>query len=168
MSEDADNEDNDEPEDQVIVEPEHIHEAKMRVYVAEKEQLINMGWKVTMKTSDQGINVGSKVMTKASSNSHQGAVVGRSDDDKRWIVLFDDMDGVLEEKAPQSLKLVDRNDNFYEWKLVAESNPPDGIIEDYDEIGIIGFDFDQFAKPSVSKQNTNYQTPYLKLLMHLK
>ena len=72
-------------------------------------------------------------------------------------------------QKPQALKLLNQNNDVYVWKLTANSNPTNGLVTltEYDEIGVVGFDFDHFCQDNLLKSNTSYHFPYLKLLMHL-
>jgi hypothetical protein len=72
--------------------------------------------------------------------------------------------------APQSLKVADEagiNENeAYEWTIVQGFHPEESL-EEYTELGLIGFDFAQFAKECLSLKNTHYGFPFLKLLQKL-
>jgi len=127
------------------------------------------------KQSSGGITVGTRVETRRQPR-RPGIVVGKSADGTKWKVRFDDtLNDTLddeevepEEKTSQQLvKLAGSNNGDYVWTLVADSEPDDPPIE-YNIVGIAEFDFQEHFDPvKLSKENTNYDFPYLKLLEHL-
>ena len=160
------NENGDDVEElQVEIEPEEIYAAKHRVYVREKADLLNRGHAVVKKPSDEGIHIGSHVQTKRVRERQFGKVVGRSSDDKDWMVLWQGSSQPVQINFKFLMRAIPEEDNTpYVWNLISESVPVGVEPEEYGDIGLTNFSFDQFSAASKAQDDMQEEHPYQRLL----
>jgi hypothetical protein len=157
---------------EIDLEPEDIHKAKWQLYLQNKEELLADGWIITKKATEGGISVGATVQTKARANRREGVVVAQTEADingkKKWLVMFGN-DEEPTPMTPQTLKLLERNEDAYVWTLVEDSEPSENAPapEEYldTSCGLVGFNFPEAFKPPTDTDL--YRRPYLKLLQKM-
>ncbi|KAL3913371.1 MAG: hypothetical protein SGARI_000690, partial [Bacillariaceae sp.] len=153
-----------------IEKDEVKHKAKWETYLQEKEQLIDEGYTVIKKPPKQeGIGVGSKVAERFNLKRN-GVVV---DDDRedggrpRWAVLFDDT-VTVERNVPSTGLGIVKDKREFKWKVVRDSIADNPVV-DYQQHGVVGFDFAAKFESSKfqSEDSPGYDYPFLSLLQHL-
>ena len=153
------------------LESDEEYRLKEMYYKVKKAQLIKEKWSVTVKADRLKMGVGSTVRFRKESDSRIGTIIAKADDNVKWIVKFDD-DDFPETLAYQSLQLVDdlaEETGEYVWRILDESVPTkdDPKPAEYKDVGVTDFHFGMMADDETSKENSDYQLPYLKLLIHL-
>ena len=164
------NESGDSVEEEAIeIEPEDVYQAKHRIYLQEKAALLAEGRTYEKKPSDEGINIGSRVQTKRRRDRQFGRVVGRSDDNKDWMVLWQGAADPVQINFKFLQRSISAEMNIpYIWKIVEDSVPDqDSETVEYGDIGLAEFDFSCFSSERTSKDNPAYDGPYLQLLQKL-
>jgi hypothetical protein len=153
----------------IEIEPEDVYQTKQRIYIEEKAALLARGCSYEKKPSDEGINIGSLVHTKSRKDRKFGRIVGRSENDKDWMVLWQHEN----EPVPHNFKFLQRSispeaNTPYVWKMIQDVIPTGSLTaQEYGDIGVTDFRFGLFNPESTSKDNPNYDEPYLQLLQKL-
>ncbi|CAB9530215.1 unknown protein [Seminavis robusta] len=156
-----------EPSDERDFEKEEEHRLKMEIYKAEKKALLDEEWSVDKQPEKPPLQIGSIVETRGK-NAKRGKIVDQKPDKSKWIVRFNNSQRLVE-KSSQMLVQVWEVPS-YTWKIVEDSEPDDETeIQEYDVVGLCGFDFKQFSDEVVEEtiDTADYAYPYLKLLQTL-
>jgi hypothetical protein len=152
-----------ESEDERDFEFEEEHRQKKLLYDAEKARLLSDKWSVAMDPDKPAFGPGARVYTKGR-NRRNGTIDRRDPDGVKWLVNFTDSQG-LEVASFQALVL-DWTPTPYVWNIV-EKSEPNKVAEKYRDVGLIGFDFDEFDAEKSAKKSPTYRYPYLRLLQKL-
>ncbi|CAB9529943.1 unknown protein [Seminavis robusta] len=155
-----------EPADERDFEHEEEHRRKTEIYNAEKKRLLEEEWSVDLVPDKPPLQCGSIVKGRGKS-ARQGKIVERSPDGTKWMVRFDGSQQLVE-KSSQGLTQVWEPEPYI-WNIVKDSEPEEEELEEYNIVGLIGFDFNKFERGRIADTlNTlEYEYPYLKLLQTL-
>ena len=109
------------------------------------------------------------MQTKQRRERQIGRVVGRSADDKDWMVLWQGCSTPVQINFKFLMRAISEEQNVpYVWKVIPESVPQDEEeAQEYSDIGVTQFSFEQFSSASTSKHNPDYGRPYQCLLEKL-
>lgn len=154
--------------------------ARTKRYMEEKEDLVNRAVEYVKVVQPKGLEVGALVETRkkdATTNEPERGIIEEKVWDEKgsgapwgkkkysWRVRLNSG----EEKNYTSHQLK-RQDNEgtkkYVWKVVND-HYPDEYHHNYDEEGVIGFDFAKFFENSIDVDSKDYTYPFAKLFQHL-
>lgn len=153
------------------LEPKHRLRWKKKRYERDLAALKKAKWTVDKTAADdKKIRVGVIVKTRKKPH-YQGEVISEVDKNVwrvRLTIGRQTQESIL--KSTQ-LKVCDDSqavDAVYTWRIVDDVVPEaESISKEYDDIGLIGFDFHKFDFERVSTDNPQYEFPYLELLQYL-
>ena len=158
------------------LERRDVYRVKHQKYVARKKQLVDENWKVHLEAPKRnGIEIGDLVYKKVNGstiNRHYGVVVGKHPDSVHgnplWNVQFDGENHVEQAlSGGNQIRLIHDNRAFT-WQIVDGDTKPDNPVEEFQDVGVIGFDFQQsFSAANLSIDNEQYDFPFMRLLLHL-
>ena len=139
---------------------------KWNRYKAERASLVRDGFILQGKPAkQQGIDIGRRV--KMRRGDRKGYVVERDGESPPvWSIRFDDMPNNIESGIPSTILTSIKDKRIFTWKCVEDSFPDDPIHE-FQDHGVVGFDFEKFDPEKLSLDNKDYDFPYLRLLIHL-
>ena len=137
---------------------------KWNKYKAERASLVRDGLILQGKPAkQQGIDIDRRV--KMRRGDRKGYVVEK-DGERMWSVRFDNAPNTIENGIPSTSLNIIKDKRILEWKCIEDSFPDDPIHE-FQDHGVVGFDFERFDKEKLSLDNEDYDFPYLRLLIHL-
>ena len=155
------------------IESGQEHRRRYERYITRKNQLIDENWTVDIAASTENcIEIGDRVRENKQHNPRFGVVTGKHPDSvpgtPLWNVLFDGDD-------EETLGLTGRNDlrkihdnRVFKWQIVDGDIAPDNPVEEFGQVGVIGFDFHKsFSASNLSTINQQYDFPFMRLLIHL-
>ena len=155
------------------IESREEHRNRYTNYINRKKQLIEENWTVTLEPpSENGIDIGDRVRENKRNNPRFGIVVEKHPDSipgtPLWNVLFDgDEEETLALTGRNDLRKIYDNRSFT-WQIVDGDTVPDNLVEEFESVGVVGFDFRQsFAHSNLSTTNQRYDFPFLRLLIHM-
>lgn len=155
----------------VGLEPKQRRKWKQARYVKDKKELLESDYTVEVKASDnKKLRVGVQVQTRARPH-YEGEIiqeVGKSQWKVRLTVGHQEEERTLKS---QQLKVLDDSEgggDSWTWKIVEDHVPDPAMLStEYSEIGLIGFDFEDFDIEKTSYGATSYDFPYLRLMQTL-
>lgn len=152
---------------QAVEQADDKYTERFNKYLAERESLVQSGLTISVKASKKkSIEIGARIKVRNGPFRGKEGLVVKKDAERLWGVKFDDeLDAIYSNISSSSLTLV-HDKRIFKWKCVDESFPVEPIQE-FRDVGVVGFNFNQFAEHKLSIDNDDYEFPYLKLLIHL-
>ena len=155
------------------LESRQVYRRQYEAYINRKKKLVEENWTVCIEPpSENGIDIGDRVRENRRDTPRLGIVVAKHPDSvpgtPLWDVLWDgEADVVRALSGRRELRKIYDNRTF-SWQIVDGDSTPDDIVEEFEQVGVVGFDFHSaFAHTNVSSENPNYNFPFMRLLMHM-
>ncbi|CAB9527834.1 unknown protein [Seminavis robusta] len=147
-------------------EREEEHRLKMDVYLAEKEVLLEEGWSVSIVPEKPPLQPGAVVHSRHK-KPKKGKVIKRSPCGEHWLVQFNGSERLVQMSSHGLTQVWEAEP--YVWKIVEDSEPDSEEMEDYDTIGLVGFDFTRFSEQKIEEtiDTLAYEYPFMKLLQYM-
>ena len=154
------------------IESRDVYRVKHQRYVARKKQLVDENWTINIEAPKRnGIEIGDLVFDRHN-RARLGIVVSKHPDsipgNPFWKVQFYGENDVVERLAGGNQIRLIHDHRTFSWRIVDGDSKPNDPVEEFNEVGVIGFDFQKsFSTANLSINNQNYDFPFLRLLMHL-
>ena len=122
--------------------------------------------------SENSIEIGDRVREEKENNPCYGTAVGKHPDSiqgtPHWNVLFDgDEEVTLSLTGRRDLRKI-YDERVFTWQIVDGDSTPDNPVEEFEHVGVIGYDFHpSFLPTNLSTTNQSYDFPFLRLLIHM-